>query len=69
MAHVEITADGLTQIKKLQVGVHKISHATEVPGWSGTKGDMVFNANPGSNRVFAWVCLGAFKWQVLKSAE
>jgi hypothetical protein len=69
VAHVEITADGLTQIKKLQVGVHKISHATEVPGWSGTKGDMVFNANPGSNRVFAWVCLGAFKWQVLKSAE
>lgn len=66
---IEITADGLTQIKKLQVGVHKISHSTEVPGWSGTRGDIVFNANPGDDRVFAWVCLGAFKWQVIKSAE
>jgi len=67
-AHVEITADGLTQIKKLQVGLHRISHDTQVPGYSGTKGDIVFNANPTTN-VFAWVCLGAYKWQPLKSAE
>jgi len=66
-AHVEITADGLTQIKKLQVGLHRISHDTQVPGYSGTKGDIVFNANPTTN-VFAWVCLGAYKWQPLKSA-
>ena len=66
--HVEITADGLTQIKKLQVGVHRISHDTQVPGYAGTKGDIVFNANPTTN-VFAWVCLGAYKWQPLKSAE
>lgn len=68
-AHVEITADGLTQIKKLQVGVHRISHDTQVPGYSGTKGDIVFNSSPNNDRVFAWVCLGAFKWQPLKSAE
>ena len=67
-AHVEITADGLTQIKKLQVGVHRISHDTQVPGYAGTKGDIVFNANL-TNNVFAWVCLGAYKWQPLKSAE
>jgi hypothetical protein len=66
---IEITADGLTQIKKLQVGIHKISHSTEVPGWSGTRGDIVFNSNPGDDRVFAWMCLGAYKWQVIKSAE
>jgi hypothetical protein len=69
VAHIEVTADGLTQIKKLQIGLHKISHATEVPGWSGTKGDIVFNASLGADRVFAWVCLGAYKWQPLKSAE
>ena len=51
------------------MGLHKISHDTQVPGWSGTRGDMVFNASPGPDRVFAWVCLGAYKWQVLKSAE
>jgi hypothetical protein len=66
---IEISADGLTTIKKLQVGLHKISHATMVPGWAGTKGDMVFNTNPGTDRVFAWVCIGAHRWQPLKSAE
>jgi hypothetical protein len=63
-----IDTDGLTTVKKLQVGLHKISHDVKVPGWSGTRGDIVFNANP-TDRVFAWVCLGAFKWQPLKSAE
>ena len=66
--HIEIDADGMTQIKKLRVGVHQISHADMVPGWSGTRGDIVFNSNP-TDRVFAWVCLGNFKWQPLKSAE
>jgi hypothetical protein len=33
------------------------------------KGDIVFNANFGADRVFAWVCLGAHRWQTLKSAE
>jgi hypothetical protein len=66
---IEIDSTGLTAIKKLQVGLHKISHDTQVPGWSGTRGDLVFNSNPGPDRVFAWVCLGAFKWQTLKSAE
>jgi len=66
---IEINTDGLTRIKQLQVGLHKISHATQVPGWSGTKGDIVFNANFGSDRVFAWICIGAHRWQTLKSAE
>ena len=69
LPQIEIDANGLTAIKKLQVGLHKISHDTQVPGWSGTRGDIVFNANPGADRVFAWVCLGTFKWQTLKSAE
>lgn len=66
---IEIDTNGLTRIKKLQVGLHKISHDTQVPGWSGTRGDIVFNASPGPDRVFAWVCLGAHKWQTIKSAE
>ena len=66
---IEINTDGLTTVKKLQVGLHKISHATQVPGWSGNKGDMVLNTNFGADRVFAWVCLGAYRWQTLKSAE
>ena len=69
LPQIEIDPAGLTRIKKLQVGLHKISHDVQVPGWSGTRGDIVFNSNPGPDRVFAWVCLGAHKWQTLKSAE
>jgi hypothetical protein len=67
---VEIDIDGVTAIKKLRVGVHRISHGTEVPNYAGTKGDVVFNANPGINdNVFAWQCLGGFKWKIIRSVE
>ena len=66
---LEIATDGLTTIKKLRVGLHRISHDSQVPGWSGTRGDLVFNTSPGADRVFAWVCLDAHRWQTLKSAE
>jgi hypothetical protein len=65
---IEISADGLTRIKQLQVGLHRISHEVKVPGWSGTRGDIVFNSNP-NDAVFAWVCLGQYQWKTLKSAE
>ena len=67
--YLDIDNTGLTTVKKLQVGVHKFGHATQVPGWLGTKGDIVFNANPGPDRVFAWVCTGSYNWQVIKGAE
>jgi hypothetical protein len=66
---IEISVNGLTTIKQLQVGQHRISHAPQVPGWAGTRGDIVFNSNPGTDRAFAWVCLGSYKWQTLKGAE
>jgi hypothetical protein len=67
---VEIDIDGITAIKKLRVGVHRISHGTEVPNYAGTKGDVVFNANPSINdNVFAWQCLGGFKWKIIRSIE
>jgi len=67
---VEINEDGLTAIGQLQVGVHRISHANEVPNYSGTKGDMVFNANPTmTSNVLGWQCLGGFKWKTIRSIE
>jgi len=67
---IEINDTGLTSIKQLQVGTHKISHGNEVPNYSGTKGDIVFNANPtAENPVFAWQCLGGFKWKLIKAIE
>jgi hypothetical protein len=69
VAQVEIDVDGLTTVKQLRVGLHRIGHATQVPGYAGTRGDLVFNSNLGADRVFAWMCLGGHKWQTLKSAE
>jgi hypothetical protein len=67
---IEIDDEGLTAIKKLQVGVHRFSHGNEVPNYAGTKGDVVFNANPTvENPVFAWQCLGGFKWKVIKAVQ
>ena len=67
---VEISDAGLTTVKQLQVGFFKISHGTEVPNYSGTKGDIVFNSNPGvDNPVFAWQCLGGYRWKVIKAVE
>lgn len=67
---IEIDDNGLTAIKKVQIGIHKISHGNEVPNYSGTKGDIVFNANPTiENPVFAWQCLGGFRWKVIKAVE
>lgn len=67
---IEINDAGLTAIKQLQVGLHRISHANEAPGYSGTKGDIVFNANPTvDNPVFAWQCLGGYRWKLIKAVE
>jgi len=65
---IEIDDAGLTAIKRVQIGLHKISHGTEVPNYAGTKGDVVFNADPTvENPVFAWQCLGGFRWKVIKA--
>jgi hypothetical protein len=66
---IEIDTEGLTTIKQLRVGRHRISHATSVPGYSGTRGDLVLNSDPKPDTPFAWVCLGAFQWQSLHSAR
>lgn len=65
---IELDTDGLTTIKQLRVGQHRIAHSKETPGYSGTRGDFVLNSDPKPDTPFAWVCLGGFKWQPLKSA-
>ena len=66
---ITLDTEGLTTVKKIRVGQHRIGHASEVPGWSGTRGDIMFNSNPTPGSAFGWVCLGAFKWKALKVVE
>ena len=65
---IEIDVDGLTTVKNLRVGRHIYTHAATMPGYSGTRGDIVFNSDPKPSEPFAWQCLGAFRWVPLRSA-
>lgn len=67
--YLTIGTDGITAVKKLRVAQYMIGHGTQVPNYSGTKGDIVFNADPMPGQPFAWVCLGAYKWKTLKAVE
>ena len=46
------------------IGRNNISWGNEIPGYSGQKGDIVFNMNPTSSNSVGWQCLGKFKWRV-----
>ena len=67
--HVEIDSTGLTTIQKLRVGKNLIGHGKTVPNYSGNKGDIVFNIDMTPDSPFAWICLGAFRWQSLKAVK
>ena len=65
---LKIDKDGLVSVGKLRVGRNRISTHSATPGWSGAKGDVVFNYNYKPGEAFAWICLGDYRWQELKSA-
>lgn len=65
---IDITEKGCVTINHLTVGRHRVCHEAEIPNYSGTKGDIVFNSNPKGDGIWGWQCLGAFKWQPLRSA-
>ena len=65
---IEIDSQGLVTVGQFRIDRFRISHAADVPGWSGTRGDLVINHDPKPDRAFAWICLGGFRWQPLRSA-
>jgi hypothetical protein len=67
--HLEIDTDGLTTVQKLRIGKNLIGHGKAVPNYAGNKGDIVFNIDMTPDTPFAWICLGAFRWQALKAAK
>jgi len=68
-AWLDIDSDGLVSVKNFRIDRHRVSFAAQVPGYSGTRGDIVFNSDPNDGQPFAWVCLGAFRWQPLKAVQ
>lgn len=67
-SYIDINTEGLVTIRDLRIGRHRISHSDQVPGYSGTKGDIVFNSDPREGAPFAWQCLGGFRWNTIKSS-
>ena len=64
-ASLQINSDGDVWVKNLQVGRNKIGHSQQAPGHEGAKGDILFNINYKEGGVFAWICLGAYRWAEL----
>jgi hypothetical protein len=65
--HLSIESDGLVVAPKLRIDRWRISHSNAVPGWAGTRGDLVLNNDPQIDAPFAWVCLGSFQWNPLRA--
>jgi hypothetical protein len=65
---MKIDKDGVTHINKLRLGRNRISTGDSTPGWSGAKGDIVFNYNYVPGGTFAWICVGDYRWSELVSA-
>ena len=66
--NIEIDETGLVTIQKLRIGKNSISHSSELPGYQGSRGDIVFSTDVSvANQVFGWVCVGGFNWMELKA--
>ena len=62
---ITILPNGAVEIPDLRVGqFEKISMtvSSSIPATAGTPGDIIFNNDPKSNGVFAWVCLEGTRW-------
>ena len=65
---LEVNKEGGVWIDQLTVGKNRIGHSLSVPNYSGTKGDILFNISIKPDAPFAWICLGSYRWQELRSA-
>ena len=68
-SQLSISADGGVWIESLTVDKNNIGHTRTVPNHSGTKGDILFNIDHKPGTPFAWICLGNYRWNELRSAE
>lgn len=64
--YISLIADkNLVSVNNLRIDRWRIAFESTIPGWSGTRGDVVFNKDPKPDSPFAWQCLGGFKWEAI----
>lgn len=67
--NITITDKNIVVVENLQIDKNRISWESSLPGYSGGKGDVVFNTNVGpNNTVFAWMCAGGYNWVALSAS-
>jgi hypothetical protein len=62
---ITILPNGGVEIPDLRLGQFEkiaITVSGEIPATAGNPGDIMFNNNPNSNGVFAWICLEGTRW-------
>jgi len=67
--YLEIDTEGTVSVNRLRVSQWRVDFQDQTPGYSGTRGDIVFNTDPKPGSPFAWQCIGGFRWQPLRSAQ
>jgi hypothetical protein len=67
--YLEIDTEGTVSVNRLRVNQWRVDFQDQTPGYSGTRGDIVFNTDPKPGTPFAWQCVGGFRWQPLRSAQ
>jgi hypothetical protein len=66
--NITITDKNVVIVENLQIDKNRVSWGLSLPGYSGSKGDIVYNTNVGpKNPVFAWMCVGAYNWVALSA--
>ena len=66
---IKIDVDGNVQVQNLIVGTVPMTSAGTIPNYPGTKGQIVWNANPNHGSAIGWVCLGATLWAKFGTVE
>lgn len=68
-AHVTIDEQGVLNVSSIKIGHNSVSWARELPGYSGIKGDIVYNLDctNSADSPIGWQCLGAFRWRPILS--
>ena len=60
--NIRLTPDGNTEVQKLRIGTQTFTSSATPPNYAGSKGDVVFNANPNLGGPMGWICLGSSNW-------
>ena len=67
--NITLTPDGNVSVDKISIKNISMSSAPSIPNYEGTKGQIIWNENPGPGSAIGWVCLGGHFWAKFGTIE